>query len=91
MLASVPWWVLMLIEGHLALFIVSYAIASTYDISGTYLFVIGIQANPVYQILFSAFFTVGLISPITAELAAVSRSIEGVGCTFQKNVFQLFL
>lgn len=28
----------------------------------------------------SAFFTSGVISPLTAELAAISRGVEGVGC-----------
>ncbi|KAF8203168.1 MFS general substrate transporter [Pholiota molesta] len=53
LLFAIPWWVILIIEWHLALFISTFAL--------------------------EAFFTSGVMSPLTAELADVSRTMEGVG------------
>ncbi|KAF8912925.1 major facilitator superfamily domain-containing protein [Gymnopilus junonius] len=53
LLLALPWWIIITIQGPLALFISAFAIES--------------------------FFTSAIISPVTAELAAVSRGMEGVG------------
>ncbi|KAJ7102430.1 MFS general substrate transporter [Mycena belliarum] len=60
---AVPWWVLMILEKSLGLFITSYGLGS--------------------------FFVSGLISPLMAELAAVSRGIEGVGYGHVYGAFNL--
>ncbi|GLB36542.1 putative MFS general substrate transporter [Lyophyllum shimeji] len=60
---SIPWWVVVIIQGPLALFIVALAV--------------------------EIFFTSGLISPLTAELAAVSQSIEGVGYAHVYGAFNV--
>ncbi|KAF9470717.1 MFS general substrate transporter [Pholiota conissans] len=53
LLFALPWWVVIIVEWRLALFISSFAL--------------------------EAFFTSGIMSPLSAELAAVSRTMEGVG------------
>ncbi|KAJ7356818.1 MFS general substrate transporter [Mycena albidolilacea] len=60
---ALPWWVVMVVQRSLALFIVAYGLGS--------------------------FFISGLISPIMAELAAVSRGIEGVGYGHVYGAFNL--
>ncbi|KAF9045166.1 MFS general substrate transporter [Panaeolus papilionaceus] len=53
LILAVPWWILLILEVHLALFIVSFAVQS--------------------------FFISSILTPVTAELASVANSIEGVG------------
>ncbi|KAJ7693559.1 MFS general substrate transporter [Mycena rosella] len=60
---ALPWWVVMIIQKSLALFITAYALGW--------------------------FFITGLFSPIMAELAAVSRGIEGVGYGHVYGAFNL--
>ncbi|KAF8213645.1 major facilitator superfamily domain-containing protein [Mycena galopus ATCC 62051] len=60
---ALPWWVVMIVQRSLALFIVAYALGS--------------------------FFISGLLSPIMAELAAVSRGIDGVGYGHVYGAFNL--
>ncbi|KAJ7923010.1 major facilitator superfamily domain-containing protein [Mycena leptocephala] len=60
---ALPWWVVMIIQRSLALFITAYALGS--------------------------FFVSGLLSPVMAELAAVSRGIEGVGYGHVYGAFNL--
>ncbi|TFK40896.1 major facilitator superfamily domain-containing protein [Crucibulum laeve] len=60
---SLPWWVVVIIQGRVELFIVAFAIEN--------------------------FFTSGTISPLTAELAAVSREIEGVGYAHVYGAFNI--
>ncbi|KAJ6604148.1 major facilitator superfamily domain-containing protein [Mycena vulgaris] len=60
---ALPWWVVMIIQRSLALFITAYALGS--------------------------FFVSGLIAPVMAELAAVSRGIEGVGYGHVYGAFNL--
>ncbi|KAJ7693534.1 MFS general substrate transporter [Mycena rosella] len=60
---ALPWWVVMIIQKSLALFITAYALGS--------------------------FFISGIISPLVAELAAVSRNIEGVGYGHVYGAFNL--
>ncbi|RDB29583.1 putative MFS-type transporter C18.02 [Hypsizygus marmoreus] len=62
-LLALPWWVVVIIRGPVALFIVAFAI--------------------------EMFFTSGILSPLTAELAAVSRGIEGVGYAHVYGAFNL--
>lgn len=63
LILSLPWWVVVIIQGPLALFIVAFAV--------------------------EIFFTSGLISPLTAELASVSQSIEGVGYAHVYGAFNI--
>ncbi|KAJ7151523.1 MFS general substrate transporter [Mycena filopes] len=60
---ALPWWVVMIIQRSLALFITAYALGS--------------------------FFVSGLLSPVMAELAGVSRGIEGVGYGHVYGAFNL--
>ncbi|KAJ6569655.1 MFS general substrate transporter [Mycena capillaripes] len=60
---ALPWWVVMIIQRSLALFITAYALGS--------------------------FFISGLLSPVMAELAGVSRGIEGVGYGHVYGAFNL--
>jgi hypothetical protein len=68
---ALPWWVMLVITGPLTLFIISFAIEGEFP-----------SKSPSYdddkESL--AFFTAAVVSPLTAELAVVSRGIEGVGC-----------
>lgn len=70
---AIPWVGVMTIEGPLALFVVAFGVSSA--------FVHRLQSS-IDPNLSPGFFTSGVVSPITAELAIVSRDIEGVGCTF---------
>ncbi|KAF8167837.1 MFS general substrate transporter [Crassisporium funariophilum] len=63
LLLALPWWVIVIIQRQLSLFIVAFAIES--------------------------FFTSGVIAPLTAELAAVSRDIDGVGYGHVYGAFNL--
>ncbi|TRM57206.1 major facilitator superfamily domain-containing protein [Schizophyllum amplum] len=63
LLLAVPWWVVITIDGHIALFIVAYC--------------------------FENLFVSGVVSPLTAELAAVARDIEGVGYAHVYGAFNL--
>ncbi|KAH6917121.1 major facilitator superfamily domain-containing protein [Coprinopsis sp. MPI-PUGE-AT-0042] len=63
LLLAVPWAVVLLVESHLALFIVSFGVFS--------------------------FFLHGVVSPLTAELAAVARKIDGVGYGHVYGAFNL--
>ncbi|KAJ7124834.1 MFS general substrate transporter [Mycena crocata] len=60
---ALPWWVVMIIQRSLALFITAYALGS--------------------------FFVSGVLSPVMAELAAVSRGIDGVGYGHVYGAFNL--
>ncbi|KAJ7480161.1 MFS general substrate transporter [Mycena galericulata] len=60
---TIPWWVVMIVQRSLALFVVAYALGF--------------------------FFISGVLSPIMAELAAVSRGIEGVGYGHVYGAFNL--
>ncbi|KAJ7022040.1 MFS general substrate transporter [Mycena alexandri] len=60
---ALPWWVVMVIQRSLALFITAYGLGS--------------------------FFLSGLLSPVMAELAAVSRGIDGVGYGHVYGAFNL--
>ncbi|KAK7064675.1 major facilitator superfamily domain-containing protein [Favolaschia claudopus] len=60
---ALPWFVVMILQRSLALFIVAFALG--------------------------AFFFGALLAPVTAELAAVSRSIEGVGYGHVYGAFNL--
>ncbi|CAL1696710.1 unnamed protein product [Somion occarium] len=60
---SIPWWIVLIVQKSLALFIVAIAIQS--------------------------FFTSGILSPVTAELAAVSRAHVGVGYAHVYGAFNL--
>lgn len=62
---------LMIVQQSLALFISTFVLASTSTLQLPVS-----SANPASV----AFFTSGVVSPVTAELAAVSRDIKGVGC-----------
>ncbi|KAJ3506089.1 hypothetical protein NLJ89_g7065 [Agrocybe chaxingu] len=63
LLFSIPWWVIIIIEYRLALFVAAFAL--------------------------EAFFTSGVMSPLTAELAAVSRDLDGVGYGHIYGAFNL--
>ncbi|TRM62992.1 major facilitator superfamily domain-containing protein [Schizophyllum amplum] len=63
LLLGIPWWVVITIDGHIALFIVAYC--------------------------FENLFVSGVVSPLTAELAAVARDIEGVGYAHVYGAFNL--
>ncbi|KAF8060998.1 MFS general substrate transporter [Lyophyllum atratum] len=63
LLLSLPWWVVVIIQGPLALFTAAFAV--------------------------EIFFTSGVISPLTAELASVSRDIEGVGYAHVYGAFNI--
>ncbi|KAI4522902.1 MFS general substrate transporter [Schizophyllum commune Loenen D] len=63
LLLGLPWWAVITIDGHLALFIVAYC--------------------------FENLFVSGVVSPLTAELAAVARDIEGVGYAHVYGAFNL--
>ncbi|KAJ7456492.1 MFS general substrate transporter [Mycena latifolia] len=63
LILALPWWVLMIVQKSLALFITVYGLGS--------------------------FFISGLLSPVMAELAAVSRGIEGVGYGHVYGAFNL--
>ncbi|TDL24263.1 MFS general substrate transporter [Rickenella mellea] len=53
LLLSLPWWLVLIVRWHVALFIASFAVAN--------------------------FFMAGVVSALTAELAAVARTIPGIG------------
>ncbi|KAL1749154.1 major facilitator superfamily domain-containing protein [Schizophyllum fasciatum] len=63
LLLGLPWWAIITVDAHLALFIVSYC--------------------------FENLFVSGVVSPLTAELAAVARDIEGVGYAHVYGAFNL--
>ncbi|KAI0047648.1 MFS general substrate transporter [Auriscalpium vulgare] len=60
---AAPWWAMVTVEAHVALFIMSFALEN--------------------------FFTASVIAPVTAELAAVGRSLEGVGYAHIYGAFNL--
>ncbi|KAF5377253.1 hypothetical protein D9615_006365 [Tricholomella constricta] len=63
LLLALPWWVVVIIRGPLALFTVAFAVET--------------------------FFTSGVISPLTAELAAIARELEGVGYAHVYGAFNI--
>lgn len=63
LILAVPWYVVIIVDGHLALFITAYACAY--------------------------FFASGVLSPLTAELASVARSIDGIGYAYVYGAFNL--
>ncbi len=71
--SSIPWWVLITVRSSLAYFIVMFAIEST-------------SRTPTARLpsltAVVDFFTAAVMSPLTAELAAVSRAHVGVGCAY---------
>ena len=72
LLLAVPWWVVMTLQSSLPLFLVAFVIESTFR-----------QSPRLYMLTSQpavALFTSGVVSPLAAELAAVSRNIKGVGC-----------
>jgi hypothetical protein len=68
---ATPWWGVLTKDGSLALFGVAFAFESELARNAE-----GIRSTQG----FLGFFSSGAISPLTAELAAVSRNIQGVGC-----------
>ena len=70
---TIPWILVTIIERWLALFIVAFALESWSNMSTTHMTV-----NSSHVLV--GFFFSGIISPITAELAAVSRDYDGLGC-----------
>jgi len=74
LLLGIPWWGAIILKGSLVQFLTIFAFESEVSpylpcFSRTYRWVTSV-----------ALFTSGLVSPLMAELAAVSRSIQGVGC-----------
>ncbi|KAL1744710.1 major facilitator superfamily domain-containing protein [Schizophyllum fasciatum] len=63
LLLEFPWWAVLTIESHLAIFIVAFC--------------------------FESFFISGVTAPLTAELATVSRDLEGVGYAHVYGAFNL--
>ncbi|KAL0950625.1 hypothetical protein HGRIS_007416 [Hohenbuehelia grisea] len=70
---SMPWWMLMIIQGKLAVFIVFFVFASKYFSTTTVALFSCLHPSV-------GLFNSGIVSPVTAELAAAASSIEGVGC-----------
>lgn len=78
-LIALPWWVVMIVQRSLAFFIVTFAIQCKSTVS---------MDSAMLNFRREAFFTSGVVSPVTAELAAVARGMEGVGCK-QNSIFRL--
>ena len=51
------------------------------------LFYLTVAFGTYCRVALAALFTSGLVSPLMTELAAVSRSIEGVGCEHRLDFF----
>lgn len=73
LLLGIPWWGVITMRCSLPQFLVIFAFESETP-----------SLEPHFETddspTFVALFTSGLVSPLMTELAAVSRSIEGVGC-----------
>ena len=74
LLLSIPWWGVITLRGNLIQFLVIYAFEG--EVSPLLNPLCGTHGRVTFVVLFTA----GLVSPLMTELAAVSRSIEGVGC-----------
>lgn len=71
LLLTLPWWIVLALRKSIALFIIALALQSERPVL------------PVGSFLcasFLGFFVSGVVPPVTAELAAVSRNMPGVGC-----------
>lgn len=71
LLFGIPWWGLITLKSGLARFLAVFAFESEIP---------SFRSLCVSNRCVVALFTSGLVSPLMTELAAVSRSIEGVGC-----------
>jgi len=84
LLLSLPWWVVIIIEYKLAFFIAVFALQCMLSIA------LSLKWLPTY-LFTAAFFTSGVIAPVTAELAAVARDLDGIGCEYCGNIQDILL
>lgn len=87
LMVGIPWWAALTKRFSLVFFVVSFAVESELS------FFLFQQTEPVFQCFQSStrtnanastidLFIGAVVSPITTELAAVARAMDGIGCTF---------
>lgn len=81
LLLAVPWFIVMAIHGPLALLIVGVIVSSEHLSASSVLLYLSLTI--------SDFFISAVVAPLTAELAAVTRELPGVGYSHVYGAFNL--
>jgi hypothetical protein len=74
---SIPWFMVMVIRSHLALFLVALVLSGRIPSS--------INMRHFLMVTCVAFCIAAVISPLTAELAYITQTHDGIGCTRHTN------